>query len=189
MSHFISLSRRPGAAVLAVAFAVALASPAFAQQPAAKPAAPAPAAAAPAEPSASHVAVAREVLIVSGITRTFDGMVNQALEQFKAGVLQTQPNLRAELDAAATAVEAKMRAGEIVNMQISAGILLARRMSEPELKEVLAFFQSPAGQKYVETQPRFLDDLVPAIDGWAAKALPEAVNQVRAAMAAKGHNL
>jgi hypothetical protein len=186
VSHSIRPSRRPGAAALVVALAAVLATPAFAQQPAP---APAPAAAAPAEPTPSHVAIAREVLIATGITRTFDGMVSQSLEQFKAGVLQTQPNLRADLDAAAAAVEQKMRAGEVVNMQISAGILLARRMSEAELKEVLTFFKSAAGQKYVEAQPRFLDDLVPAIDGWAAKALPEAINQVRAAMAVKGHKL
>ena len=179
---------RPRAAVAACALAVlALAAPsALAQTAPARPAAPA---AAPAEPTPAHVAAARDVIFASGISRTFEGMVAQALEQFKASVLTSQPNLRAELDAVIADVEARTRANEVANMQISAAILLARRMSEQELKDTLAFFASPSGKKYVETQPRFLDDLVPAIDGWAARTLPATVDQVRAIMNQKGHKL
>lgn len=184
----MSILSRPSAALVALAFAVA---PALAQQAApAKPAAPAPAAAAaPAEPTPAHVAAARDVIFASGISRTFEGMVVQALEQYKASVLTSQPNLRAEMDAAVAEVDARARANEVANMQISAAILLTRRMSEQELKDTLAFFASPAGKKYVETQPRFLDDLVPAIDGWAARTLPGAVDQVRQIMNQKGHKL
>lgn len=182
------IPNRPRAALAACALAAfAFAAPsALAQTAPAKPAAPAAAAA---EPTPSHVAVARDVIFASGISRTFEGMVAQALEQFKASVLTSQPNLRAELETVIADVEAKTRANEVANMQISASILLARRMSEQELKDSLAFFTSASGKKYVETQPRFLDDLVPAIDGWAARTLPATVDQVRAIMNQKGHKL
>lgn len=184
----MSLLTRPRAAFAAFAVAAIVALPAFAQAPApARPAAPAPAPAA--EPSPSHVAVARDVIVASGISRTFEGMVVQALEQYKAGVLNTQPGLRADLDVATAEVETKVRKAEVANMLISSAILLTRRMSEQELKETLTFFSSAAGKKYVETQPRFLDDLVPAIDGWASRTLPGAVDQVRALMSQKGHKL
>ena len=183
---------RPRVALAALVVA-AFALPAYAQQAApAKPApaAPAaPAAATPADPTPSHVVAARDVIFASGISRTFESMVSQALDQYKASVLQAQPNLRAEIEVVIAEVDAKTRANEVANMQISAAILLARRMSEQELKDTLAFFTSPSGKKYVETQPRFLDDLVPAIDGWAARTLPAAVDQVRAIMNQKGHKL
>jgi hypothetical protein len=186
----VSILSRPRIAV--AAFALLIAAPAFAQQaaPAAPaPAAPAPAEAAPAAPTPSHVAVARDVIVASGIARTFDTMVAQALEQYKATVVQSQPQLRAETEAAVLEVLFKTRENEVKTMLISASILLARRMSEPELKDTLAFFSSASGKKYVETQPKFLDDLVPAIDSWASKALPSAAEQVRAILVAKGHKL
>ena len=37
--------------------------------------------------------------------------------------------------------------------------IFASRMSEPELREI-ANFKSPAGLKYVQTQPVILDDIV-----------------------------
>lgn len=182
----VSIPTRPRVALAALVVA-AFALPAYAQQAApAKPAAPA---AAPADPTPSHVVVARDVIFASGISRTFESMVSQALDQYKASVLQAQPNLRAEIETVIAEVDAKTRANEVANMQISAAILLARRMSEQELKDTLAFFTSASGKKYVETQPRFLDDLVPAIDGWAARTLPAAVDQVRAIMNQKGHKL
>ena len=185
----VSIPTRPRVALAALVVA-AFALPAYAQQAApAKPAAPAVAAATPADPTPSHVVAARDVIFASGISRTFESMVSQALDQYKASVLQAQPNLRAEIEAVIVEVDAKTRANEVANMQISASILLARRMSEQELKDTLAFFTSPSGKKYVETQPRFLDDLVPAIDGWAARTLPAAVDQVRAIMNQKGHKL
>ncbi|QLP98351.1 MAG: hypothetical protein HZY79_14555 [Rhodoblastus sp.] len=128
----MSILTRPRAIFAALAVA-AVALPAFAQAPApAKPAAAAAAAApaAPADPTPSHVVVARDVIFASGISRTFEGMVSQALDQYKASVLQAQPNLRAELEAVIADVDAKTRANEVANMQISAAILLARRMSE-----------------------------------------------------------
>ena len=181
------IPNRPRAALAACALAAfAFAAPsALAQTAPAKPAAPAAAA----EPTPSHVADARDVVFARGISRTFEGMVAQALEQFKASVLTSQPNRRAALETVIADVEAKTRAAEVANMQISAAILLARRMSEQELKDSLAFFTSASGKKYVETQPRFLDDLVPAIDGWAARTLPATVDQVRAIMNQKGHKL
>lgn len=184
----VSIPTRPRVALAALVVA-AFALPAYAQQAApAKPAAPV-AAATPADPTPSHVVVARDVIFASGISRTFESMVSQALDQYKASVLQAQPNLRAEIETVIAEVDAKTRANEVANMQISAAILLARRMSEQELKDTLAFFTSASGKKYVETQPRFLDDLVPAIDGWAARTLPAAVDQVRAIMNQKGHKL
>ena len=45
--------------------------------------------------------------------------------------------------------------------------IMARRLTEEELSEIAAFFNSPAGERYVELQPLFLDDIFTAMDDWS----------------------
>jgi hypothetical protein len=65
----------------------------------------------------------------------------------------------------------------------------ARYMSEPELKEIAAFFRSPAGKKYVDTQPAVLDDLVKEMATWSQNLSEYVIIRARAEMAKRGHQL
>jgi hypothetical protein len=67
--------------------------------------------------------------------------------------------------------------------------IYARAMTEAELKETIAFFRSPAGKKYVETQPAVLDDLVRAMQAWSQDLAEYVMIRVRAEMQKKGHQL
>src|ERR1022692_3541935 len=85
----------------AVVFVVALvAAPAFAQQPAAPAAQPAvpqqagtPGAAIP----PSQFAAARDVVIASGLSRSFRGTVSDLTQQLETTVTRTRPDLTADL--------------------------------------------------------------------------------------------
>lgn len=167
--------------VLVAAFAAA---PALAQQPAAKPPV-----AAELQVSPSHVAVARDVIVASGMSRTFDGMVRSVLDEYAANILQTRKDLEVPLKDAIAEVEARAKTTEVANMQVAAAILLSKKMSEADLKEVLAFFKTPAGAAYIQMQPAFLDGLVVAIDGWSQRVMPKVVEEVRTIMNAKGYKL
>ena len=39
-------------------------------------------------------------------------------------------------------------------------LIYAQALTEAELKDVIAFFKSPSGKKYVESQPVVLDEMV-----------------------------
>jgi hypothetical protein len=93
------------------------------------------------------------------------------------------------LKAAAVEVENGPAKTEVSNMQVAAAILLTKRMTEDELKQVLAFLKTPAGAKYVEMQPLFLDNLVVAIDGWSQRVMPQMVDAVRQIVNKKGYSL
>ena len=171
---------RPLRAVL-VGAALVLPVAAFAQQPA-----PAPAAAP--QISAAHLAAARDVVESSGISRSFTPLVGQFMDQIAGTATRTRPELINDMKAVMTQLKPEFdkQTNEIVDITAR---IFAGRLSETELKDTAAFFKSASGKKYVETQPRFLDDLVPAIDGWAARTLPATVDQVRAIMNQKGHKL
>ena len=158
---------------------------AAAQAPAPAPAAPA----APAEPeiSPSHLALAREVMLNSGISRSFDSIIPAFAEQIKRNAI-TRPELTKDLDEVLKSLEpeAEMQKQRMVDI---AAKIYAKRLSEAELKDVVAFFRSPSGKRYVETQPQVLDDLVGAMQDWSQEVSEYMMVRVRVEMGKRGHQL
>ena len=178
--------RRPALALAALLAA----TPALAQT---RPAAPAPAAPAPAaqpspsQPGPSHLAVAREVMLSSGIARSFDSMLPVFAEQIKQAAV-TRPELSKDLDAVLEGLqpEMEMQKQEMINV---AARIYATRLSEAELKDIAAFFRTSSGRRYVETQPQVLDDMVQQMQAWTQQVSQYVMVRVRAEMGKRGHNL
>lgn len=168
------------AAPLAAALAMALISaPAAAQT--------APAATAVPEPSASHLAVARDVAKASGLTRSIDAVVPELYDQLKqSGV--TRPELVKDLNEVLVILEPEMEKQKLL-MTAQAARVFARNLTEAELKEIAAFFNSPIGQKYVSTQPIILDGVVREMQNWTESVSEYLVVRVRAEMGKRGHQL
>lgn len=148
-----------------------LASPVFAQ----------------AQPSPSHLAVAREVATGSGMTRSFDAIVDPLLAQLQQ-MNVTRPEVQQDLDQ----VVAMLRP-EVVQqkekMVDAAAKAFAGRLSEAELKDIAAFYKSPAGIKYVETQPVILDEIVRELATWTQNVSEYVMIRARAEMSKRGHQL
>jgi hypothetical protein len=160
-------------AAAALAFAM-LAGPVAAQQ------------AAP-QPSASHLAVAREVAVGSGMTRSFDSIADQLLDQLSA-MNVTQPEIKQDLGQVVEMLKPELEQQKQLMIDSSARVFAAR-MSEGELKDVAAFFKSPSGQKYVQAQPVILDDIVKEIAGWTQNVSEYIMVRARAEMKKRGHEL
>jgi len=135
--------------MMAAAFVLAGAS-AQAQQ--------APAPAAPAAISESHIAIAREVVTGSGLARTFEGMVPQIADQIRAGYSRTRPEIIKDMEESLRPIITELNKRTDAMITASAR-LYAQRISEAELKDIAAFFKSPAGQKYVNSQGQILNEL------------------------------
>ena len=184
-------------AVVAAAVALAWPGPVWAQQapaasaPAAAPpaAAPAPAGPVPAiaqpEPPASQLAAARDLVLASGISRSFDPMVPQLRGQIVPMLTRTRPDLTKDLTevVAQLGPEFDKQTGDMVE---KAAHIYARRMSEDELKQAAAFFNSPVGKKYVAIQPDMLDELVVAMQSWTQQVSNFMMLRVRQEMLKRG---
>ncbi len=178
-----------GAAALGAALIAA--APAGAQQPpaAATPNAPA---AAPVpdlpqpEPPASTLAAAHDVVVASGMSRSFAPMVPDLMNQIVPLLTQTRPELKPDLTQVLKDLEPEfVKDGD--RMTDIAAHIYARRMSEDELKQTAAFFATPAGKKYVEVQPGMLDELVVAMQSWTQQLSNIMMTRVRQEMVKKGH--
>ncbi|WP_243367669.1 DUF2059 domain-containing protein [Microvirga solisilvae] len=149
-----------------------LASPVFAQQ---------------AQPSAGHLAAAREVAISSGMTGAFDSLIGPLLAQLQR-MSVTNPDVQKDLEQVVNLIrpELEQKKQELID---ATARVIAAKMTEAELKEVVTFYKSPVGQKYVQIQPIILDDTVREMGIWSDKAAEFILTRAREEMGKRGHQL
>jgi uncharacterized protein len=140
------------------------------------------------DPTPTALAEARTVIIASGISRSFDAVVPQLLGLLERNVLATRPELKDKLHATLLQLEPEFVKTENTVIDAAAASL-AKRMTEAELKDVVTFFQSPSGKKYVEQTPANLTDIVAAMEAWRQKLSTDIMTRVREEMKKQGVDL
>jgi len=182
------VSRTAGAVLLSLC--VGAIPAALAQQPATTPLGKpgSQPAVAPAAPSPQQISEARDVVLYSGIARSFQVVVPQYLDQIGASLTRTRPDLIRDLNVVMEQVKPEFdkRIDEMVD---NAAKIYAARLTEPQLKDAAAFFKSPAGVAYVQAQPAMMNDLFPAMQNWQKKMSEDMVTRIRTEMKKKGHDI
>jgi hypothetical protein len=140
-----------------------------------------------AEPSAAQLAIAREVAISSGMTRSFDAISDPMLDQLRQMDV-TRPEIKKDLADVVEILRPEVEQQKQLMVNTAARIF-ATRLTEAELKEIATFFKSPAGTKYVQAQPLILDDVVKEIATWTQNLSEYIVLRARAEMSKRGHQL
>jgi len=174
------LARMLSAASLALALAVA-GVPAVAQQ---APAAPPPLKQAP--PAA--IAAAKEILAMKNAAAMYASAVPNIVEQTKNQLLQSNLNYQKDLNEVAVIVAQKLAGRE---KEIGEGMakIYANEFTEQELKDLVAFYKSPLGQKLISTEPRAIQFSMSYINQWA-QVFAETVNgEFRAEMRKRGKEI
>ena len=149
-----------------------LASPVVAQQP---------------QPSASHLSLAREVAASSGMTRSFEAMTEPLLAQLQQ-MNVTRPEVRNDLNQVVNLIRPELEQKKQV-MVDKAAHAFAKRLSEAELRDIAGVDKSPAGGKYVETQPVSRDEVVSDRAIGAQDVAEFIMTRARAEMGKRGHAL
>ncbi len=156
-----------------------LASPAFSQeaqpalqQPAQPPAADqkgteAPAAPQPAAPQfpASHMAAAREVVELSGMSSSLEALIPQVLNRTHLTIARQRPELSKQLEEASNTVLLQL-VPQREEMLAIASTAFAKEMSEADLLAIATFFKSAPGKAYVEKQQRLVRDVLLSMQPW-----------------------
>jgi uncharacterized protein len=153
-------------------------APALAEQP------PAP----PSEPTAAHIAQARQLVVATGMSRSFEITVPQILQRVATSVSQTRPELTQDLNIVLAEIKPEFEKKNDEMIETAAKIF-ARLMTEQEIKTADAFFESDVGRKYVSVEPAFFNDIVNAMQDWQQKLSQDIVARVREEMKKKGHDL
>lgn len=140
------------------------------------------------KPSAASLQVAKQLMTVTHATSLFNPLIAGVVEQAKLFFLQQNPNLGKDLNdvAAKLRTELKPRFSEITN---EVAQLYAQNFTEQELKDILAFYKSPAGQKLLQRQPKVIESSMKFAQTWANKLSDEVITKMREEMRKKGHKL
>ena len=141
-----------------------------------------------ASPSPATVQLAREVVVASGATRAFDGVIPSILQQSANVFVQQNPDLQQELVEAVKAIspEFEKRTSEIITIVAT---VYATAFTADELKELLTFYQSAVGKKFVSQLPRVLEESFVKTQEWGGKISEEIVRGIRAEMKKRGHTI
>jgi hypothetical protein len=152
------------------------------------PAAPAPPAAtspAPATPSPASIAAADKILEAIGLKQSIAIVVPGMMQELETNVTRTRPEIKDSLRATLKGIQPEFDQ-TAKQTYAQAESLLASQMSEQEITQVAAFFDSPAGKKYIQVTPVFIRSLSDLTGAWREKLSTDILERARAEMKKKG---
>jgi hypothetical protein len=158
------------------------AAPAQAQQPA-QPATPPPPPVPPAQ-----LALARQVMVASGIAESFEPIAGNIALQLLRAYTQKRPANAKDFEDILLGMKPELDAkkNDLINKAAEA---YARQIDEASLKGILAFFQSPAGMKYKAALPQVLNEVSTVTDSWTKEIATQMGERVVQEMKKRGVDL
>jgi uncharacterized protein len=150
--------------------------------PAAPAAAPSPS---PAAPSPAAIAAADTILGDIGIKQTIALVVPGMLTELETNVTRTRPEIKDSLRQTLRAIQPEFDKTAVQTFNRAAAIL-ASQMSEKEIVELAAFFESSVGKKYVAMEPVFLQQLSDVVAPWREQLSTDILVRAREEMKKKG---
>lgn len=165
---------RPLAALIGLLL-IGLAGPVAAQSPAQGP-------------SPAAILLAKQIVEIKGARQLFTPLVRGVVEKVKDQFMQTNFMWAKDLNEVAANLEQQYapRVDELIDMSAR---IYASHFTESELKQLLAFYQSPVGRKAVVEEPKALDESVASGGQWGDNLADEVVVKMRDEMKKRGHDL
>lgn len=145
----------------------------------------APAAPANPSPSPAAVAAAGDILGAIGVKQRIALVVPAMLSELERNVTTTRPEIKDSLRQALQTIQPEFNKTAI-DVFNQAATLLAMQLSEKEVLEVAAFYNSPTGKKFVAIEPAYLQKLEAIADPWRQKLSTDIVTRAREEMKKKG---
>jgi hypothetical protein len=169
------LSLRHAVAAIIALVAIAIVKPAVAQAPAAKP-------------SPTAILIAKQIVQLKGVKEMMDPVVIGVVEKVKGVIMQQNFMWQKDINEVTVQMHKEFdgRSSELID---GAARAYANHFTEAELKQILAFYQSPVGQKMIVEEPKAIDDSMKDTAQWADDLSVDVMNRMRAEMKKRGHDI
>jgi hypothetical protein len=138
------------------------------------------------QPSPAAMATAKEVVTLTGSTAVFTPIVAGVVEQAKILFLQQNPALARDLNEIATKLRTDLQP-RVSEISDEVAKLYATAFTEQELKDILAFYKSPAGKKLLDQQPHVVDNSMKFAQTWGNALSEEVIGKMREELKKRGH--
>ncbi len=140
------------------------------------------------QPSAEAVDTARQIIALKGGENIFNTLIPGVIEQSKFMFEQQNPNLGNPLRDVATKLRNEL-APRQAELNSEVAKVYASRFTEKEIKDLLAFYQTPLGRKLIAEEPKALDQSMTYAQDWARRLSDEVMVKMRAEMKKLGHDI
>lgn len=142
----------------------------------------------PTQPSAASLLLAKQIVEVKGVRNIFTPLVRGVVEKTKNMFMQTNFMWAKDLDQVA-AIEEKKYAPRVDELVDATARIYATHFTEQELKQLLAFYQSPVGKKALVEEPKVLDEAMSYAGTWGDNLSQEVIASMRQEMKKRGHDM
>jgi hypothetical protein len=137
------------------------------------------------EPSPAAIESANKLIADLGLKQSLDVVVPVLFGEFEKNILATRPELKDPLHQVLVSLVPEFTKGEPAVLTDVAHVM-ASKLTDPEIKEVLAFYESPTGKKFVAAEPAFVNELQVAGSKWRQKLADDLLPRVREELKKKG---
>jgi hypothetical protein len=146
----------------------------------------APAPLKPGSPAA--IAAAKEILALKNVSAMYASAVPNIVQRTKDTLIQNNLNYQKDLNEVAVVV-AQAMAGREKEIGEQMAKIYASDFTEQELKEIVAFYKTPVGQKLLSTEPKSIAASMQYMNQWAQSFAEEVNGQFRAEMRKRGKEI
>jgi uncharacterized protein len=140
------------------------------------------------QPSPAAVQLAKQILEIKHADSIFAPLIRGVVIKSRDFFMQTNFMWSKDLNEVADSLikQYSTKSDELLN---DAARIYASHFSEPELKQILSFYQSPLGQKVIVEEPKAVDETMAMAGSWADKLSEEVINKMRTEMKKRGHDM
>jgi hypothetical protein len=138
--------------------------------------------------SPGALATAKELVALKGGGAMFDPLIPGVIESAKNQLVPTNPQLSGPLNEVAVQLhkEYAPKRAELLDMIART---YAKHFTEQELKDIVAFYKTPAGKKMIAQEPAAIQESLTAAQTWANEFSDVVLQRFRTEMQKKGYKL
>jgi uncharacterized protein len=140
-------------------------------------------------PSPAAILIAKQILEIKHTkTTVYDPLVRGVIEKAKNEFMQTNFMYAKDLNEVAAELEKQFepRADELLD---AAARIYASHFTEQELRQILAWDQSPVGQKMLAEEPKAFDEALAHAGEWGQTFSDEVIVRMREEMKKRGKDI
>jgi len=139
-------------------------------------------------PSPAALAAAKELVTLKGGGAMFEPLIPGVIESAKGRFLPTHPNLAGPLNEVAAQLHKEYgpKRNELIDIVAKT---YAKHFTEAELKDIVAFYRTPAGKKMVAQEPNAINESLKEAQDWANQFSDVVLERFRTEMQKKGFRL
>jgi hypothetical protein len=133
----------------------------------------------------ARLAAAKELLVAAGTAKQFDVVVPLITQQLENAFVSLKPDHAAEIKDVFRVMPEKFsqRKQELLDQ---VAVLYAERLTADELKDLVKFYHSPIGAKFVQLQPELVQQSMQLGQAWGRKIGQEIEQEVRKELKERG---